>query len=169
MHSLVTLITREYNPADCNFIRVPASDLLDKIQQTPDQLDEDWDRIFEELRANNIFMQPALADVLPDEFVRIFRADSPLGQIILEALDPTADGDKLMAQAILKLNGKAQSAGGPGRKAQARQGRRARSRSFQKLQPKRQKASRPLLDHGSTEPPDPTRLNKGSHYIRPLE
>jgi hypothetical protein len=170
MHPLVTLITQEYNPENCNFIRVTASDILTKIQHTPEQLDEDWETIFDELRANNIFMQPALPDVMPDEIVRVFRANSPLGQVILEALVPTANGDKLMAQAISQLNRRGEGATQPGRKGQARQKQNGRNRHSRKLAPGRDQSLRSSMAHDiSREPPDPTQLNKSSHYIRPLE
>ena len=170
MHPLVTLITQEYNPHDCNFIRVAAVDILVRIQQAPEQLDDEWDTIFDELRANNIFMQPALPDVMPDDIVRIFRADSPLGRIILEALVPTANGDQLMAQAISKLNRRNEGAPQPGRNGQARKKQNSRSRRFQRPAPKRdQSLTSSRHHHGSQEPPDPTQLNKSSHYIRPLE
>jgi hypothetical protein len=170
MHPLVTLITQEYNPEDCNFIRADASDLLAKIQQTPEQLDQDWDVIFDELRDNNIFIQPALPDVVPGESVRIFRADGPLGQVILEALVPTANGDKLMAQAISKLNRKSEGTPRPGRNGQARKKQHGGGRHFQKLPPKRDKdLGSSLARNHSGDPPDPTHVNKSSHYIRPLE
>jgi hypothetical protein len=170
MHPLVTFITQEYNPENCNFIRVTASDILTGIQQTSEQLDEDWDTIFDELRGNNIFMQPALPDVMPDEIVRVFRADSPLGQVILEALVPTANGDKLMAQAISKLYRRYEGASRPGRKGQARHKKNGFNRHSQKLTPNRDQNLHSSKDHqGSRESPDPTQLNKSSHYIRPLE
>jgi hypothetical protein len=169
MHPLVALILQKYNPEKCNFIPVAASDLLTGIQQPQEELDQDWDTIFDELRANNIFMQPALADVMPEEFVRIFRADCPLGQVILEALDPTANGDKLMAQAISKLNGRSETAGRPGRKDQPRQAPHGRGGHFQKRQRKGDKNPRSSSNLGAGEIPDPTHVNKSSHYIRPLE
>src|SRR5260370_27209510 len=107
MHPLVTAIEQKHNTSSCNFIRVQASDLHEVIHQTREQLDATWDEIYDQLADNNIFVQPALCDVNPDEDVRIFRANGPLACVIIEALLPSEGGDEFLAQAIAKLNNEA--------------------------------------------------------------
>ena len=169
MHPLVTEIIQEYNPNSCNFIRVRAIELLQAIQKTPEQLAVEWDEIYDQLADNNIFVQPALCDVNPDEDVRVFRANGPLARVILEALLPSEGGDEFLAQAIAKLNHQA-------RPTQPRRpGYQARSDGHSKrpgkLAGRREQSPQPQNGNRPAwrETPDPTKTDKTSHYIRPLE
>src|SRR5258708_1095552 len=163
VHPLVTEIVQKHNPSSCNFIRVQASDLLEVIQQTPEQLDATWDEIYDQLADNNIFVQPALCDVNPDEHVRIFRANGPLPRVIIEALLPSKRGDDILAQAISKLNQQAR----PNEPRQARRSARTnghflrrRELAGRRDQPPKPKNNPPAW----RETPDPTKTDKGTHY-----
>lgn len=168
MHPLVTEILQKHNPSSCNFIRVKAINLLQAIQETPEQLDGIWDEIYHQLADNNIFMQPALCDVNPDEDVRVFRANGPLALVIIEALLPSKGRDEFLAEAISKLNQQA-------RADQPRQPRRSARANGLFTRPRElaRRRDQPPKPQNNRPPwratPDPTQTDRGSHYTRPLE
>ena len=168
MHPLVTEIVQKHNPNSCNFIRVKAIDLLQAIRQTPEQLDGIWDEIYDELADNNIFVQPALCDVNPDEDVRVFRANGPLALVIIEALLPSKGGDEFLAQAISKLNQQAR----PNQPRQPRRSARANGDFTRRRELVRRRDQPPQSQNNRPAwraTPDPTKTDRGSHYTRPLE
>ena len=169
MHPLAIEIIQKHNPSSCNFIRVRAIELLRAVQKTPEQLEADWDDIYDQLADNNIFVQPALCDVNLDEDIRVFRTNGPLARVILEVLLPTEGGDEFLAQVIAKLNLQT-------RRNQPRQPRgQARSNGHferpRNISGRRKQASKPQNGNrpARNETPDPTRADRSSHYIRPLE
>lgn len=168
MHPLVTEIVQKHNPNSWNFIRVKAIDLLQAIQQTPQQLEGTWDEIYDQLADNNIFVQPALCDVNADEDVRVFRANGPLALVVIEALHPSEDGDGFLAQAVSKLNQQARpnQRRQPGRSARPN-GHFTRRRELARRRDQHRKPQNDRPDWRATR--DPTKTDSVSHYTRPLD
>jgi hypothetical protein len=154
-HPLVAVIQSRYNPGNDNYVRVKARDLFEAIGQTAQELDPIWDAVFAELEKFNLFIQPALPDVAPDEYVRVFRANGPLARVILEVLNPSPRGDQFLAEILAKIAKEPQQMQPP-RSNHHRNGRNGQFRP-------------PAPRNNQPEPPSWQEPCGPKHYTRPLE
>lgn len=168
MKELIDLIRSDYNPQNRTFCQARASEIIRRLGIPLGELDQKWAEIETELNRQNLFILPALPDANENENVRIFRRDSPLAQVLIEALFPTPGGNGILLKAISALSQprknkpqrppalpQSRSQGNQHNRHRGRHGKRHDS-GVRKGQPK------------SVEP-DAMQLSSSAHYTRPLE
>ena len=171
MQKLIEIIKQDYHPEQKTFFRVKASELIERLGVSVEELDAQWAEIDEALKQENLLILPALPAASEDECVRIFRRDSLLAQVLVETLFPTAQGDSLLARAIAALAHRPRQ---DNRHRQAPAPNSGVARPAGRQQPRRppkehrQQANKPTQQQ-NFEAPDPTSLSSHRHYTRPLE
>src|SRR5271166_6321905 len=153
MESIVDIISGKYHPGTRVFNRVRAATLIRESGLSIDELEAKWDQVEEALEQANLRVLPPLPDADDDEDVRIFRLNAPLTRVIMEALFPTPQGDRLLSQTSQALSRQPQH--------NHRHQRPRRNRNNEHSKPRR--------DYRPEETPDATRAASSAHYIRPLE
>ena len=162
MKALIDLINTKYHPQTQTFFQVRAQELIQQSGMTLDEIDEKWEEIEMALEQNNLFMLPALPDAGEDETVRIFRRDSSLGRVLLEALFPTLQGNSLMTRAISALNHPPQGRNHNGPKPRD-------NRQHQGYQGRNHQSHQGRNHQNRIITPDATQPSSRGHYTRPLE
>ena len=153
MQRIIDLISNKYHPGTRVFTRVRAASLIQESGLSIDELDAKWDGIEEALEHANLRVLPPLPDADDGEDVRIFRLNAPLTRVIMEALFPTPQGDRLLIQTSQTLSRQPRQ---PSRHQRSQ-------RNLNNQDPK------PQRDYRQEETPDATRAASRAHYIRPLE
>ena len=153
MQRIIDLISNKYHPGTRLFTRVQSATLMQESGLSIDELDAKWDGIEEALEHANLRVLPPLPDADVEEDVRISRLNAPLTRVIMEALFPTPQGDRLLIQTSQTLS----------RQPHHTPRHQRSQRNLNNHQPK------PQRDDRQEETPDATRAASRAHYIRPLE